>query len=61
MEKFILPVEKTVENFATDFNREFKDFVGILVRQNWLWKTLKIGCEKKLKKVKIFSFLPNIC
>lgn len=60
-------VEKSVENLANSLKCEFMKINESLTEPERLWKTLKIRCEKKIKKVKFFlfesefrSFLENI-
>jgi hypothetical protein len=59
VEKSMAAVEKSVENSASGLKCEFTKIKQNVTEQFCLWKTLKIRCEKKIKKVKIFLFESN--
>jgi hypothetical protein len=50
----MVAVEKSVENFASSLKCEFMKINQNLTEPKRLWKTLKIRCEKKLKKSDFF-------
>jgi hypothetical protein len=55
----MVAVEKSVENFASSLKCEFMKINQNLTEPKRLWKTLKIRCEKKLKKSDFFLFKSN--